>query len=252
MVSPRTFSSVGKNPQEQRTEQRYSWEASSSFVRSFHVKMNKENITCDIQKHPPWAIHFSAARKGKKASSLSSPFFLWCTDGFFNAAKRVHHAQFWHLPEQNQVLASGWENDRNEGQNFLSQAELGSSVCSGTLPFYLYELAVVFHCVGRSPRESISEGNLSRLWWKLSYYLPLLIRLGYMGRMKNAATHKMVRQNPFPNNKTVRQFLFFFCTSHLSELPPSQAAVKPFASKQGRGHLINHFYSHWAPSLVGK
>lgn len=94
IVWPLTFSSVGKNPQDQRTEKHYSWEASSSFVRSFHLKMNKENITCDIQKHPPWAIHFSAGRKGKKASSPSSPFFLWCTDGFFNAAKRVHHAQF--------------------------------------------------------------------------------------------------------------------------------------------------------------
>lgn len=43
------------------------------------------------------------------------------------------------------------------GQNFLSQAELCESVCSGKVPFYLCELAAVFFCAGPSPGESPSE-----------------------------------------------------------------------------------------------
>lgn len=66
IVSPPTPSYFGRNPQEQSMEQRYSWEASSSFVRSFPTKMKKENTVCDIQKHPSWAGHFSAGRKRKK------------------------------------------------------------------------------------------------------------------------------------------------------------------------------------------
>lgn len=181
---------------------------------------------CDTQKHPSGAIDFSARRKGKK--TIQPEFtFLQCTDGSLKAAKHVHHAQFWHLPEQNQILASRRENDKNGGgQNFLSQAELCDSVCSGTLPFYLCELAAVFHCAGPSPRESISEGNLSKLWWKLSCYLPLLIRLEYMGHTKNAATHKMVRRNPSTDNKTVQWFIFF--ALHIS---PGCHLHKPGSSK---------------------
>lgn len=144
-------------------KQFYIWESSSPFVRRFHVERNKANITCGMQKHPSRAIHFSAGRKGKMTSTLRSPLLLQCTDGSLNVAKHVPHAPFQRLPEQNQILTSGQGNDRNWGQNFLSQAELCDSVCSGTLPFYLYELAAVLHRARPSPRESISEGNLSEL-----------------------------------------------------------------------------------------
>lgn len=180
------------------------------------------------KRHAAWVhLSFCSAQKGL---SMWQRMFTMLSSGICQNKTR-----FWLLGRRTTGMG---------GQNFLSQAELCDAVCSGTLPFYLYELAAVFHRVGPSPRESISEGNLSKLWWKLSCYLPLLICLEYMGHMKNTATHKMARRNPSADNKTVQWFIFFHFTSLRVATYASQAAVKPFASKQGRGHLINHFYSH--------
>jgi len=45
IVLPPASSYVSKNPQEQSTEQRYSWESSSSFVRSFHTEQIRK-LSC--------------------------------------------------------------------------------------------------------------------------------------------------------------------------------------------------------------
>lgn len=70
-----------------------------------------------------------------------------------------------------------------------------------------------------SPRGAIPwrvsfRGNLSKLWWKLSCCLPLLICLGYMGQKKNAATHQN-GEKKFTRlkNETIQQFLFSHSTS---------------------------------------
>jgi len=51
--------------------------------------------------------------------------------------------------------------------------------------------------------------------------------------MKNAATHKTVRRNPFTDNKIVQWVFFSHFTSLQVATYTSQAAVKPFANKQG-------------------
>jgi len=127
-----------------------------------------------------WHIFLNAfifQQEERKTSSLSSPLFLGCTNGSLKAEEHLNHAQWQHFPDFGFLAGEQQE----LGQNFLSQAELCSSICSGTLPFYLYELAAIFHCAGPSPRESVSEENLSKLWWKLSRFFPLLICLGSMG-----------------------------------------------------------------------
>lgn len=162
-MSPPASSYVSKNPQKQSMEQHYSWEPSSSFVRSFYVEINKENISCDIQKHPLQDIHFSAERKGEKTTRPEVTFLP-------EAHRRVSGCGKTCSLGSDPVFARTkpdfgfWAGECQElGQNFLSQAELCDSVCSGTLPVYLYELAAVFHCAGPSPGESLSERNLSKL-----------------------------------------------------------------------------------------
>lgn len=179
------------------------------------------------KRHPAWVhLPFCSAQTG-----------LWMRQSVFSMLSSgvcQNTTRFWLLGGRTTGMKGGISCHRQSC----------ATVCSGILPFYLYELAAIFHCAGPSPRETISEGNLSKPWWKLSCYLPLLIRLGYMGHMKNAATHKTVRRNPSTDNKTVQRFIFLHFTSLRVATYASQAAVKPFASRQGWGHLINHVYSH--------
>lgn len=160
LISPRPTSSyVGKNPQEQSTEQHYSWEASSSFVRSFHTETNKENIMCDTQKHPSGAVDFSARRKGKK--TIQPEFtFLQCTDGSLNAPKHVHHAQFWHLPEQNQILASRRENDRNGGGRISCRRQSCATLFALARCLFIYVNLQPFFTVRGHPLESLFQKEI--------------------------------------------------------------------------------------------
>lgn len=145
-----------------------------------------------------------------------------------------------------------WAGECQElGQNFLSQAELCDSVCSGTLPVYLYELAAIFHCAGPSPGESLSERNLSKLWWKLLCYLPLN-RFGYTCHTKNAAKNKTANRNPSTNNQILPWFSFLHFTPLWVVTYTSKAAEKPFTRQQGWGHVINYFSSRWGSQFGWK
>lgn len=131
-------------------------ESSSHFARSFHVETNKENIMCDTQKHPPGAIHFSAGKNGEKDTKSEFTFLSSMHRQIFGLAKHLHHAQFWHLLEQNQILVPGQENDRNWGRIPRRRQSCVSLFALAKCPFISMNLQPFFAARGH-PLESLLQ-----------------------------------------------------------------------------------------------
>lgn len=99
---------------------------------------------------------FQQGKMGKKTPNLSSPFFLPCTDRSLVVVKHLHHAQFWRLPEQNQILVPGQENDRNWGRIPRRRQSCVSLFALAKCPFISMNLQPFFAARGH-PLESLLQ-----------------------------------------------------------------------------------------------
>lgn len=127
-----------------------------SLCQKSSYRKNKENTTYDTKKYPPGAVHFLAG--GKRRKTHPSWVYLSSMHGkIFDCGKTNSPCSVLAFARTKPDFGA-WAAERQElGQNFLSQAELCEPVCSGKMPFYLFELAAAFCCAGPSPGESPSE-----------------------------------------------------------------------------------------------
>lgn len=170
-------------------------------------------------------------KKGKKMSKLT--LFFLCTKGTLIVVKHIHHVQFWHLPEQNQILVPGQQNDRTWGRISCHRQSCVSLFALAKCPFIYVNLQPFFSVQGH-PLESLLQRKIVQTLMKTVMLPPLLILLGYVGQEKNAATHQNGEKKLTPLKQNYSAISFFH-TSHLSGLPHEPGSSKTIYQQAGLG-----------------